>query len=150
MKKILIIHGPNLNLLGTRERELYGSETLRQIEASLNRWAKEKGVVLEFFQSNAEGEIVDCLQAAAVHFDAIVINPAAFTHTSVAIADAVRAIPLPVVEVHLSNIKAREEFREKSYLSPVAAGVVFGFGSLSYQLGLEGALALTSRGKKKR
>ncbi|MDO8643774.1 MAG: type II 3-dehydroquinate dehydratase [bacterium] len=146
--KILIIHGPNLNLLGERETAIYGKTSLKEINSSLTALAKKEGASVTFFQSNSEGEIVDALQAAAKKFDAVVLNPAGFTHTSVAIADAVAAIKIPVVEVHLSNIKGREEFRKQSYVSPVAAGVVFGFGAESYRLGLRGALALAGKKKK--
>ncbi|MBI1909968.1 MAG: type II 3-dehydroquinate dehydratase [Deltaproteobacteria bacterium] len=148
MKKILVIHGPNLNLLGQREKEIYGTSTLVAINRSLEKLAQEEKVSVSFFQSNREGEIVDQLQAAQKQYDAVVINPAAFTHTSVAIADAVAAISIPVVEVHLSNIHAREEFRKKSYISPHAAGVVFGFGPESYLLGFRGVLSLLAKGKK--
>lgn len=144
--KILVIHGPNLNLLGKREKEIYGDVTLEEINSALVKLAGEEKVELEIFQSNHEGEIVTKLQEAERKFAAIVINPAAFTHTSVAIRDAVAAISTPVIEVHLSNIHAREEFRKESHVSPVARGVVFGFGVESYLLGLRGALAL-ARGK---
>ncbi|MDO8462240.1 MAG: type II 3-dehydroquinate dehydratase [Deltaproteobacteria bacterium] len=149
MKKIIVIHGPNLNLLGRREKKIYGTMSLEVINRTLAAQAKKEGVGIAFFQSNVEGEIVDRLQAAEEEFDAVVINPAAFTHTSVAIADAIAAISIPVVEVHLSNIHAREEFRKKSYVSPVAAGVVFGFGVESYLLGLQGAVGLLAKRKKK-
>lgn len=140
--KILVIHGPNLNLLGKREKEIYGSVTLSEINASLQKLAQAEKVTLEVFQSNHEGEIVTKIQEAEAECAAIVINPAAFTHTSVAIRDALAAIAIPVVEVHLSNIHRREEFRKESFISPVAHGVIFGFGLTSYLLGLKGAIEL--------
>jgi len=150
--KILVIHGPNLNLLGRRETSIYGKTTLKDINAEVAKLAKKEKAGVDFLQSNHEGEIVTAIQEAEDRYDALVINPAAFTHTSVAIRDAVAAIGIPVVEIHLSNIHARESFRKESFVSPVAAGVVFGFGKESYLLGFKGALALakTRRAKKKR
>jgi 3-dehydroquinate dehydratase-2 len=136
--KILVIHGPNLNLLGLREPEVYGSVTQRDIDRSLQVIAKEEGLSLKIFQSNSEGALVDAIQQAAGNYDGILINPAAYTHTSVALRDAVAAVGLPVVEVHLSNIYKREEFRHHSYIAPVAVGQVSGFGAYSYVLGLYG------------
>lgn len=147
--KILVIHGPNLNLLGKRERSVYGCVTLPEINASLKALARKEKARVEFFQSNHEGEIVTKIQKAEETCDAIVLNAAAFTHTSVAVRDAVAAVSVPVVEVHLSNIHARESFRKESFLSPVAAGVIFGFGKESYLLGLRGALSL-ARGKRRK
>lgn len=147
--QILVIHGPNLNLLGKRERAVYGGVTLPEINRAMAKLAKGEKVRLEFFQSNHEGEIVTKIQRSDGKYDAIVINPAAFTHTSVAIRDAIAAVEVPVVEVHLSNIHARESFRKESFVSPVAQGVIFGFGSESYLLGLKGAIALAKRKKKK-
>ena len=143
--RILVIHGPNLNLLGRRERSVYGAATLADIERALARLAKEEEVGVDFFQSNHEGVIVTRIQKAEWQYHAIVINPAAFTHTSVAIRDAIAAISIPVVEVHLSNIHAREDFRKESYISPVARGVIFGFGAESYLLGLRGAIGLVKK-----
>ncbi|NQT95087.1 MAG: type II 3-dehydroquinate dehydratase [Candidatus Omnitrophica bacterium] len=138
MKKILIIHGPNLNLLGKREEDIYGSKSLDDINKSLEAKAKELSVSIEAFQSNIEGEIVQKIQEASSEgFSAIVMNPAAYTHTSVAIRDAVSAIDIPVIEVHISNIYAREEFRHTSLIAPVAQGHIAGFGVQSYILGLE-------------
>jgi 3-dehydroquinate dehydratase-2 len=148
MKKILVIHGPNLNLLGRREKSVYGKTTLKEIDKELAKLAKSEKVALDFFQSNHEGEIVTKIQEAEGRYGALVINPAAFTHTSVAIRDALAAVTVPAVEVHLSNIHARESFRKESYVSPVSAGVVFGFGKDSYLLGLRGAVALLRQKRK--
>ncbi len=146
--KILVIHGPNLNLLGKREKSIYGKTTLPEINRCLEREAGEEKIDLDFFQSNHEGEIVSKIQEADDRYAAILLNPAAFTHTSIAIRDAVAAVGIPVIEVHLSNIHARESFRKESYVSPVAAGVIFGFGKESYLLALKGAVALARRRKK--
>ena len=137
MKKILVIHGPNLNLLGQREKHFYGDTTLRQINDRLKAFAKEHGFALETFQSNSEGDLIDRIQAARGGADAIVINPAAYTHTSVALRDALAAVGLPFVEVHLSNIYKREEFRQKSLTASLAVGTISGFGADSYLLGLQ-------------
>lgn len=139
--KILVIHGPNLHLLGRREPEVYGDATLDEINERLRAIAGEEGVGIEIFQSNHEGEIVDRIGKAIGVFDAILINPAAYTHTSVAIRDAILSASIPVVEVHLSNIYAREEFRRTSLIAPVAVGQVSGFGPLSYYLGFKAAAA---------
>lgn len=133
---VLVVHGPNLNLLGSREPEVYGSATLADVDSRLAALADELGLTVECFQSNGEGEIVSAIQSARGRHDAILINPAAYTHTSVAIRDAVLAVDLPVVEVHLSNIHKREEFRRRSLLSDVVVGQVVGFGQDSYMLGL--------------
>ena len=140
MKKILIIHGPNLNLLGKREPDLYGKVSLEAINERLKKLASDHKAEIEVFQSNHEGEIVSKIGSADGAFDAIVINPAAYTHTSVAIRDAVSAVSAPTIEVHLSNIYAREEFRHQSLIAPVAVGQVSGFGAKSYELGLLAAL----------
>lgn len=137
--KILIMHGPNLNLLGERERSVYGEATLDDINDRLSKLAKELGVEIEFFQSNHEGALIDKLHQAR-DFDAIVFNPAAFTHYSIALRDAVAAIKTPVIEVHISNIHAREEFRANSVIAPVARGQISGFGMQSYLLGLRAAV----------
>ena len=134
--RILVIHGPNLNLLGTREPELYGRHTLGDINLALESLASELGVTLTIMQSNHEGAIVDAIHTAKACCDGILINPAAYTHTSVAIRDAIAAVSLPTVEVHLSNIHSRERFRTRSYIAPVAIGQVAGFGIESYLLGL--------------
>ena len=142
MKKILVIHGPNLNLLGQREPKVYGKVTLKEINEGLKKIAKQRKTGLTIKQSNHEGEIVDLIASARKKFDAILINPAAYTHTSVAIRDAIAAAGIKTVEVHLSNIYAREEFRQKSLVSPVASGTILGFGAKSYYLGLEALLDL--------
>ena len=136
-KKILIINGPNLNMLGTREPEIYGDETLEDIQKNCESEATELDLELEFSQSNSEDEIIDKIQASAKNNDGIIINAAAYTHTSVAIMDALLAVKVPVIEVHLSNIFKREEFRHKSYISPASHGVICGFGGLSYILALK-------------
>lgn len=136
--KILIINGPNINLLGTREPEIYGALTMEDINTQLFEYAKELGVEIETFQSNIEGEIVDKIQSAKKDCQGIVINPAAYTHTSVAIRDAISAVALNAVEVHISNIHAREEFRKNSLIAPVCIGQICGFGADSYKLGLKG------------
>ena len=149
MKKILVIHGPNLDLLGKREPAVYGKVTIKKINEALQKLAKVEKVTLETFQSNHEGEIVSKIGAAPDTFDAIVMNPAAYTHTSVAIRDAVAAVKIPVVEVHLSNIYAREAFRHQSLVAPVAAGQISGFGAKSYELGFWAVLDIL-KGKKKK
>lgn len=135
--KFLIINGPNINLLGTREPEIYGSMTLDDINKDIANYAKELGVETETFQSNIEGEIVDKIQQAKGVFDGIVINPAAYTHTSVAIRDAISAVGIKAVEVHISNIHAREEFRKNSLIAPVCIGQIAGFKANSYKLALK-------------
>ena len=141
MIRILVLHGPNLNMLGVREKDLYGRQTLNDINGKLDSWAKEVGVHLEAKQSNLEGDLVTWIQEARGQFDAIVINPAAYTHTSVALRDAVLSAEVPTVEVHLSNIHQREEFRHQSFLAGVALGQISGFGPTSYLLGVQAALA---------
>ncbi len=141
MKNILVLHGPNLNLLGTREPEHYGHDTLEAIDSCLMVRAKQAGVKLTCFQSNAENTLVERIQQALTErVDFIIINPAAFTHTSVAIRDALAAVKIPFIEVHLSNIFARETFRHHSYFSDLAAGVISGLGAKGYELALEFAL----------
>lgn len=145
MTNILVIHGPNLDLLGKREPQVYGRITLKKINSALEDLAKRQGVKLTIVQSNHEGDIVSVIGQARGKFDAIVINPAAYTHTSVAIRDAILASDIPAIEVHLSNIYAREEFRRKSLISPVAKGGVYGFGPDSYVLGLNAAILLARK-----
>lgn len=136
MPRVLVINGPNLNLLGQREPGVYGDASLERINRTLLELGRELGIELEFFQSNHEGELVEAVQKARGRIDAILINPAAFTHTSVALRDAFLAVALPFVEVHLSNVHAREPFRRNSFLSDIARGVIAGFGPDSYRLGL--------------
>lgn len=141
MAKILVIHGPNLNLLGTREPEHYGSTTLVQIDDQLAEMASQSGHSLTTVQSNAEHELVDAIQQANKDgTDFIIINPAAFTHTSVALRDALAAVAIPFIEVHLSNVHAREEFRQQSYFSDLAVGIISGLGPIGYQLALRAAM----------
>jgi len=141
MTKILVIHGPNLNLLGIREPEVYGVDTLDSVNQALISIAQENQTELQTFQSNLEGEIVDSIQnAIADSIDFIIINPAAYTHTSVAIRDAFLATAIPFIEVHLSNVHARDEFRRHSYLSDIAIGVICGFGKNSYLMALGEAI----------
>ncbi len=137
MKKILIINGPNLNLLGTREPEIYGKFTLADIENKLKDFAKKINVEIECFQSNHEGEIVDKIGGAKNNFEGIIINPAAYTHTSVAIRDAISSVGMPVIEVHISNIYSREQFRHNSFIAPVAVGQISGLGVDGYLFALE-------------
>ena len=140
MTHILVIHGPNLNLLGTREPGVYGATTLSEIDAELTRMAADKGIKLKTFQSNSEGDLVSCIQQApADKVDFIIINPAAYTHTSIAIRDAFLATGIPFIETHLSNVHAREDFRQHSCLSDIAVGVICGFGANSYQLAFAAA-----------
>ncbi len=140
--KILLIHGPNLNLLGSRETSVYGVNTLDSINEECFKLARELGIELDIHQTNSEGEIVDLIQAAAKEAKGIVINPGAYTHYSYAIRDAVAAVELPTVEVHLSNIYAREDFRHVSVIAPVAAGQISGFGPHSYLLGIRAVVGL--------
>jgi 3-dehydroquinate dehydratase II len=143
--KILFLNGPNLNLLGRREPEVYGRTTLADVEDMVAKRARVLGVEVEFRQTNMEGELVSWIQATQGVFDAIVLNAAAYTHTSVALRDAISAVGMPVIEVHLSNIHAREEFRHKSLIAPVCRGQISGFGAFSYILGLEAAVSVTGR-----
>jgi 3-dehydroquinate dehydratase II len=145
--RIAVLHGPNLRMLGQREPEVYGYDTLADIEDRLHELGRELGVEIESSQSNAEGALLDFIEAAASRVDGFVINPGAFTHTSVALRDCLVGANRPFVEVHLSNTAAREEFRHKSYLAPVAGGVVYGFGPESYLLGLRGLVARIERGR---
>lgn len=148
MIKILIIHGPNLNLLGRREIDIYGTTDLKTINDRVSKKAKSLKVAAEFYQSDHEGDIVETIGKADKKFNAIIINPAAYTHTSVAIRDAINAINIPTIEVHLTNIYAREEFRQKSLISPVAKGIISGFGVNSYLLGLDAAILMCKKSEK--
>lgn len=135
--KVLVLNGPNLNMLGVREPEIYGSDTLADIETTCQEYAAKHGFALEFRQSNVEGELVTWIQEARESADAIVINAGAFTHTSVALLDALSIFDKPVIELHLSNVFAREEFRHRSYISPAASGIICGFGASGYELALD-------------
>ena len=137
MFRILVLHGPNLNLLGVRERQIYGVNTLNEVNMAVGQLARREGIHIEARQSNLEGELVTWIQDARDQFDGLVINPAAYTHTSVAIRDAIVAAGLPAVEVHLSNIHRREQFRKRSFIAPVALGQISGFGISSYLLGVQ-------------
>jgi 3-dehydroquinate dehydratase-2 len=139
--KVLVLHGPNLNLLGTREPEIYGTTTLREIDADLARRGEDLGVAVDALQSNAEGALVDAIQRAQGSADGIIINPAAYSHTSIAIRDALMAVGLPAVEVHLSNPAAREEFRHVDLVAGACQGVVAGFGRDGYLIALEQLVA---------
>jgi len=136
MKKILVVHGPNLNLLGEREPEIYGRASLSELEKSLRADARGLGLSLEFFQSNHEGEIIDRLQRARSRVSGALVNPGGLTHTSVSLRDAIASLGFPVIEVHLSNLFARERFRQRDLIAPVCAGVVMGLGGLSYRAAL--------------
>lgn len=143
--KILFLNGPNLNLLGTREPEVYGRTTLADIESTVRERAGLLKVEVDFRQSNQEGELVNWIQEAKGKFQVIVINAAAYTHTSVALRDAISAVGLPTIEIHLSNVHAREEFRHKSLIAPVCRGQICGFGAKSYLLGLEAAIYVNEK-----
>jgi 3-dehydroquinate dehydratase II len=142
---IQLIHGPNLNLLGVREPEVYGYDTLEDINASIVAEAEKFEVTVRAFQSNGEGALIDAIHEARTWADYIIINPGAYTHTSIALRDAIAGVEVPTIEVHLSNVHAREEFRHHSYLSPVTIGQVIGFGAQGYIMALHGAIA---KGKK--
>lgn len=139
---ILLLNGPNLNMLGQREPDKYGSQTLQDIVDDLQAQAESSDVTLSHFQSNAEHELIDCIHNAMGNIDAIIINPAAFTHTSVALRDALLSVSIPFIEVHLSNVHGREPFRHHSYFSDVAAGVIVGLGAMGYSLALTAAINL--------
>ena len=145
MIKVLYLNGPNLNLLGQREPGIYGTATLADIEASVRQAAAARGIAVEFQQSNSEGQLVDWIQAARGNVNVIVLNAGGYTHTSVALRDAITATGIPTIEIHLSNIHAREEFRHRSLLAPVCVGQICGFGPGSYILALEASVIVTNR-----
>ena len=134
---VLVINGPNLNLLGKREPEIYGATTLAEVEGQLRQYGETMGVVLDFFQSNSEAELIDCIQTKGPESQGIIINAGGLSHTSVALRDAVATLSMPVIEVHISNVYARERFRHRSYLSGVATGVIVGLGTHGYLLALD-------------
>lgn len=140
--KVVVIQGPNLNMLGVREQQVYGPMKLEQIHAQMKDFAGQNGIEIEFFQSNLEGEIVDRIQECYGDAQGIIINPAAYTHTSIAIRDAISAVNLPTIEVHISNIHRREEFRQKSMIAPVCASTLVGFGPFGYHLAMVGMLQI--------
>jgi 3-dehydroquinate dehydratase-2 len=142
--KIAVIQGPNLNMLGIREKSIYGAMSMTNLHNEMQKVADQLGVEIEFFQSNLEGEIVDRIQECYGEADVIIINPAAYTHTSIAIRDAISAVGIPVIEVHISNTARREEFRQNSYITPVAAGVIAGFGPFGYHMAMMAAIQIGS------
>jgi 3-dehydroquinate dehydratase-2 len=146
--KILFLNGPNLNLLGQREPEVYGRETLADIEAAVRERAGQLKVKIDFRQSNVEGELVDWIQQAKGKFDVIVLNAAAYTHTSIALRDAIAAVGVPTIEIHLSNVHAREKFRQKSLIAPVCCGQIIGFGAKSYILAVEASVHVNENRKQ--
>ncbi len=140
--KVVVIQGPNLNMLGVREQNIYGPMKLEQIHAQMKDFADKNSVEIEFFQSNLEGEIVDRIQECLGEADGIIINPAAYTHTSIAIRDAISAVSIPTIEVHISNIHRREEFRQTNYIAPVCASSIVGFGPFGYHLAMTGMMQI--------
>lgn len=148
--RVLVLHGPNLNLLGTRDPLIYGSTTLAEIDAELVARARARGATVDIAQSNHEGALIDAIHAARATHDAIVINPGGYTHTSVALRDAIDAVGLPAIEVHLTNIHARESFRRESLVAARCVGQISGFGAQSYYLGLDAALTIVERRRAER
>jgi 3-dehydroquinate dehydratase, type II len=146
--KVSVLHGPNLNLLGLREPDIYGTDTFDETNRKILEHAKRIGIEVDIRQSNHEGEIIDAIQNAVNWANAIVINPGAYTHYSYAIADAIRGVRLPAIEVHISNVHAREEFRRQSVIAPVCVGQIAGFGTASYLLGLDAARAVVEQGRR--
>jgi 3-dehydroquinate dehydratase-2 len=142
LKRVIVINGPNLNLLGTREKDIYGTTTLSEIASAITNEAQMLGMEADFVQSNHEGEIIDKIHEARGRYDIIIINPAAYTHYSIAIRDAIKAVELPCIEVHMSNIHSREEFRSKSVIAPVCTGQICGFGANSYIMAIRAAALL--------
>ena len=149
MANILVIHGPNLNLLGTREPEIYGRTTLEEINTGINNIARQYGAEAICFQSNSEGEIINIIHRESKNVECIILNPGAYTHYSIAIADAIKAVNVPAIEVHLSNIFGREEFRQRSVIAPAVVGQISGFGSFSYQLAVYAALNIIKERENK-
>ena len=149
MHRLLVLHGPNLNLLGSREASVYGTDSLEELDRKIAAWGESEGAEVTTQQSNAEAELIQWIQESPSRYDAIVLNPGAFTHTSIAIRDAIASIPTPTIEVHLSNIYAREEFRHHSYISAVAVGQIAGFGPYSYCLGIRAAVQKLKEEKEK-
>ena len=149
MIRLLVLHGPSLNLLGRRETHVYGKQTLAEINSTIEAWAKKAAVEVKIVQSNHEGAMIEAIHEAVAWADGLLINPAAYTHTSIALRDAIAAVGIPAVEVHLSNIQAREAFRQQSLIAPVAVGQICGFGADSYRLGLE-ALCTHIRGREEK
>lgn len=147
MHRILIVHGPNLNLLGSRETSIYGTDSLEELDRKIVEWGTIEGAEVTTRQSNAEADLIQWIQESPSHYDAIVLNAGAFTHTSIAIRDAIAAVPTPTIEVHLSNIYAREEFRHHSYISAVVVGQIAGFGPYSYCLGIRAAIQHLNKGE---
>ncbi|MDD2496667.1 MAG: type II 3-dehydroquinate dehydratase [Desulfitobacteriaceae bacterium] len=149
MANILVIHGPNLNLLGIREPEIYGRTTLEEINTGINNIARQYGAEAICFQSNSEGEIINIIHRESKNVECIILNPGAYTHYSIAIADAIKAVNVPAIEVHLSNIFGREEFRQRSVIAPAVVGQISGFGSFSYQLAVYAALNIIKERENK-
>ncbi len=147
MHRLLVLHGPNLNLLGSRETSVYGTGSLEELDRQIIEWGNAEGAEVTTRQSNAEADLIQWIQESPSEYDAIVLNPGAFTHTSIAIRDAIAAVPTPTIEVHLSNIYAREEFRHHSYISAVAVGQIAGFGPQSYHLGIRAAIQHLGKGE---
>ena len=145
MKKIIILNGPNLNLLGEREKNQYGNSTLKDIEKICNEYAKQNGIQLSFFQSNIEGELVDQIQNSRTNQEGLIINAGGYTHTSVAIHDALKILKIPIIELHISNIYNREEFRHKSLISKIAKGVICGFGANGYIMSLQAIVKILEK-----
>ncbi len=147
MQRVLVIHGPNLNLLGKREKNIYGATSLDKINIKLENIAKDNGISLSFFQSNIEGEIINFIHKHGFDSSLLIINPGAYTHTSVAIRDAILAVNIPVIEVHMSNVYKREEFRHKSFIRDIAVGQITGFGEQSYYLAMNAAITHINQGQ---
>ena len=146
MYKLLVLHGPNLNLLGSREPAVYGTTSLKELDRKIVQWGRSEGAEVTTRQSNAEADLIQWIQESPSRYDAIILNPGALTHTSIAIRDAIAAVPTPTIEVHLSNVYAREAFRHHSYIAAVAVGQIAGFGPHSYYLGIRAAVQQLTKG----